>query len=182
MGLATVHGILKLHGGWVEVESEVNRGTVFRSYWPAENPGALGPGPGPDANPDESVEPGRCGAILVVEDEEPLRLLVVEVLRRRGYEVITAKSGAEALRMWPRHREDVQVLLTDIVMPDGVNGWELAKRLQSDKPALSVIYTSGYSPDIVDQDGRFLEGRVFLQKPYDPETLVEKIRACLSGQ
>jgi CheY-like chemotaxis protein len=118
----------------------------------------------------------------VVEDEEPLRLLVIEVLRRRGYKVIEAKSGAEALRIWPQHREDVQVLLTDIVMPDGVSGWELAKRLQSDKAGLSVIYTSGYSPDFVDEDGRFLEGRVFLQKPYDPETLVDKIRACISGK
>jgi FixJ family two-component response regulator len=74
------------------------------------------------------------------------------------------------------------VLLTDIVMPDGVSGWELAKRLQSDKAGLSVIYTSGYSPDFVDEDGRFLEGRVFLQKPYNPETLVDKIRACISGK
>ena len=182
LGLTTVHGILKLHGGWVEVESEVNQGTVFRSYWPAENPGALGAVPGLDDTRKGAGEPGQCGAILVVEDEEPLRLLVVEVLRRRGYKVIEAKSGAEALRIWPQHREDVQVLLTDIVMPDGVSGWELAKRLQSDKAGLSVIYTSGYSPDFVDEDGRFLEGRVFLQKPYDPETLVDKIRACISGK
>ena len=116
---------------------------------------------------------------MVVEDEEPLRLLVVEILQRRGYEVIAAGSGSEALRIWPAHKDKVRLLLTDIVMPDGVSGWELARRLQADTPELVVVYTSGYSPESVDEDGRLLEGQVFLQKPYDPEVLAQVILDCM---
>lgn len=181
LGLATVHGILKLHGGWVEVESEVGRGTVFRCYWPAADPEATESDAQGDGGGirDSLQERGRSGSILVVEDEEPLRLLVVEILQRRGYEVIAAGSGSEALRIWPAHKDKVRLLLTDIVMPDGVSGWELAGRLQADTPELVVVYTSGYSPESVDEDGRLLEGQVFLQKPYDPEVLAQVILDCM---
>ena len=181
LGLATVHGILKSHGGWVEVDTEVGRGTVFRTYWPAA-PVASAAG----APARGTVNPGGAGSasgatIFVVEDEPPLRDLVCEILSRQGFDVITAVSGAEAIELWPRHRDRVQLLLTDIVMPGGVNGWDLAARLKADRADLAVIYTSGYSPDAVDREGRLLENEMFLQKPYDPAALIHTVLAKLQG-
>lgn len=120
--------------------------------------------------------------ILLVEDERPVRGLVRSILERYGYRVVEADSGVSALELWPRHKEDVHLLLTDMVMPDGMTGRELAEKLQAEKPALKVIFTSGYNPDAVGKDFVLLEGLNFLQKPFHPRKLAETVRDCLDAK
>jgi two-component system, cell cycle sensor histidine kinase and response regulator CckA len=123
--------------------------------------------------------PGGDETILVVEDEQPLRELVQEVLQKKGYHILEAGTGAEALTVWRCHRDRIQLLLTDIMMPEGISGRELADKLLSDRPELKVIYTSGYSLEVVNSGCAWKEGLNFLQKPYHPETLAQMVRECL---
>ena len=120
--------------------------------------------------------------ILLVEDERPVRGLVRSILERYGYQVVEADSGVSALDLWPRHKEHVHLLLTDMVMPDGMTGRELAEKLQAEKPALKVIFTSGYDPDVVGKDFVLREGLNFLQKPYHPRKLAKTVRDCLDAE
>ena len=119
---------------------------------------------------------------MLVEDERPVRNLVRSILERYGYRVVEADSGVSALELWPRHKEEVHLLLTDVVMPDGMTGAELAEKLQAEKPALKVIFTSGYNPDVVGKDFVLREGLNFLQKPYHPRKLAETVRDCLDAK
>jgi PAS domain S-box-containing protein len=178
LGLATVYGIIKQHGGWITVVSELKRGTVFEIYLPA----ASGK-PQHEPTPPAPAVPSQGGneTVLVVEDEPALRELVRNILEFTGYTVLEAPSGRAALNVWQEHREKVDLLLTDVVMPDGVNGRELALRLQGDKPTLKVLYTSGYGTDIVGVDFALREGVNFLQKPYNPKGLADAVRACLDS-
>jgi CheY-like chemotaxis protein len=119
--------------------------------------------------------------ILVVEDEPTLRALVRKVLERCNYEVIDAESGAAALAVWEQNKFHIDLLLTDMVMPDGVSGRQLAERLKADNPNLKVIFTTGYSADLVGKDIPLREGVNFLQKPYPPQKLVDTVRAGLEA-
>ncbi len=119
--------------------------------------------------------------ILVVEDEPTLRALVRKVLERCNYEVIDAESGAAALAVWQRDKFHIDLLLTDMVMPDGVTGRQLAERLKADNPNLKIIFTTGYSPDLVGKDIPLREGVNFIQKPYPPQKLVDTVRAGLAS-
>jgi two-component system, cell cycle sensor histidine kinase and response regulator CckA len=177
LGLATVYGIIKQHGGWISVASESNQGTVFQIHLPAAagRPATVGE-PIPDAPPRGGHE-----TILVVEDEPDLRALVSSILEYSGYRVIQAPSGRAALDLWPQHRDEIDLLLTDMLMPDGMNGRELAQQLKADKPSLRVLYTSGYGTDIMGLDFTRGEGINFLQKPYNPRRLADTVRACLDG-
>jgi CheY-like chemotaxis protein len=125
--------------------------------------------------------PSRSGkeTILLVEDEPALRNLVKCILERSGYHVLEAESAFAALEVWTDHHADIDLLLTDMVMPDGMNGKELAQRLQVDKPQLRIIYSSGYSPDVVGENFHENESRYFLQKPYHPRKLVDMVRLAL---
>jgi CheY-like chemotaxis protein len=114
-----------------------------------------------------------------VEDEPALRALVRSILERNGYRVVEASSGIAALELWPKERGRIDLLLTDMVMPDGMNGRELGQRLQAEKPGLRVLYTSGYSADVVGADFVLQDGVNFLQKPYHPRRLSAAVRACL---
>jgi PAS domain S-box-containing protein len=177
LGLATVYGIVKQHNGWIEVESKLDHGTTFRIYLPAIRRAIL-------VSPTSS-ESHLAGAetILVVEDEPGLRALVIGILNRYGYTVLAAANGAEALRLWKEKRSRVDLLLTDMVMPEGLSGRALANKLRLEKPQLKVIYTSGYSVDVLSEASReFVEGVNFLQKPYRPQRLAETVRACLAAQ
>jgi two-component system, cell cycle sensor histidine kinase and response regulator CckA len=120
--------------------------------------------------------------VLVVEDEPSLRALVRKVLERHGFQVIDASSGAVALQLWGDHREKIDLLLTDMVMPDGVTGRELAEKLKADNPLLKVVYTTGYSAELLGEGIVLREGINFLQKPYPPQKLLQTIRTCLSSQ
>ncbi|MGP8199705.1 MAG: response regulator [Limisphaerales bacterium] len=120
--------------------------------------------------------------IFVVEDEPTLRALVRRVLERGGYEVIEAASGLSALELWKEKKTHVDLLLTDMVMPDGISGRQLAEKLKADNPHLKIVYTTGYSPELMGQEVALREGVNFLQKPYPPQKLVETVRKCLETE
>jgi DNA-binding NtrC family response regulator len=111
-----------------------------------------------------------------------LRELVVNILQLCGYRILQAGSGPEALKVWAQRREEIDLLLTDMVMPEGMTGGQLAERLQAEDPGLKVIYTSGYSPGMAGKDIALLEGFNFLAKPYPPRRLAHLVRECLDGK
>jgi nitrogen-specific signal transduction histidine kinase/ActR/RegA family two-component response regulator len=176
LGLATVYGIVKQHQGWVEVESRLGQGTTFKIFIPASSQARV-----PGAGIQTERAPGGSETILLVEDEVALRDLVQEVLRKKGYTVLVAPTGAQALKVWERHQEEIDLLLTDMMMPEGVSGRELAERVLAEKPDLKVIYSSGHSLDLVSPGLSLKEGSNYLQKPYHPETLARTVRNRLDG-
>jgi two-component system, cell cycle sensor histidine kinase and response regulator CckA len=120
---------------------------------------------------------------LLVEDDRALRISVEKTLTHLRYRVLAAASGLEALELWARHRDGIQLLLTDLVMPRGMNGRELALKLLAEKPELKVLYTSGYATDVVaDADFQLQEGINFLQKPFLPQRLSETLRRVLDSK
>ncbi|HTL59554.1 MAG TPA: response regulator [Candidatus Limnocylindrales bacterium] len=175
LGLATVYGIVKQHEGWVEVSSEVGVGTTFKIFFPAVE--CLKETSGEAPVSQEQVRGGR-ETILVVEDEPVLRELIREVLQQYDYQVIEARSGIDALRVWDEFDGRIDLLLTDMVMPEGMNGRELAAQLKKRKPELKVIYSSGYSPESTGKDFGHND-TVFLSKPYLPPQLARTVRQCL---
>jgi CheY-like chemotaxis protein len=176
LGLSTVFGIVRQHGGWLDVESKPNQGTTFRIYFPAGRQVAEKPEPVVDT----VLRKGR-ETVLVAEDEEALRQMVVQILKLQGYSVLEACSGRHALEVWDQSNQPIDLLLTDMVMPEGIMGSELAERLTSKSPRLKVIYTSGYSPGMAGKDASLLEGRNFLPKPYSIGKLAQFVRECLDS-
>jgi len=120
--------------------------------------------------------------IMVVEDEPTLRALVRKVLERGGFAVIEASSGLTALELWAKTRPHIDLLLTDMVMPDGISGKQLAEKLKSENPSLRVIFTTGYSPELMGEGFEVKEGINFLQKPYPPQKLVQTVRNGLAAE
>jgi PAS domain S-box-containing protein len=178
LGLSTIHGIVKQHEGWVEVTSEVGKGSTFKVFLPACD--TVAPEPAPAARPS-APEAGKGELILVVEDELPVRQLACMALRKRGYHVLEAANGPEAIEIWIKSETPIELLLTDMVMPNGMSGGELAKDLAARNPKLKIIYTSGYSPEILKQDSLLAQGINFLPKPYDLPALLKAVRLCLDG-
>ena len=174
LGLATVHGIAQQHGGWVEVDSEVGRGTVFRVFFHTGADGAVAARGEPA--PRAPHLPRGTETILVVEDEAPVSTLVRRILERVGYRVLVAASGPEALGI--AQREHVDLLLTDMVMPGGMSGRELAMRLRLTRPGLPVVLMSGYSAELSSRLPT-PAGSVFLPKPFTPEKLARAVRSAL---
>jgi two-component system cell cycle sensor histidine kinase/response regulator CckA len=176
LGLATVYGIVKQHQGWVEVQSRLSFGTTFIVFLPASEKSSY------DTTferaPSKSAVKGGNETILLVEDEPVLRELARVILKDYNYEVIEASSGVEALKVWDQHKGKVDLLLTDMVMPEGMTGRELAEELKTRKPDLKVVYTSGYSSDVMGGD-MAMRDTMFLQKPYPPPLLAKTVRECL---
>lgn len=177
LGLATVYGIIDQHRGWIEVTSEWGKGATFKIYLP-EAP-AASVKPIKQASPVD-VKNGN-ETILLVEDEPELRELARVVLEDYKYTVFEACSGVQALKVWEQHKEKIHMLLTDMVMPEGMSGRDLAEKLQAEKPAIKVLYSSGYSPDVVGGYFKLPENSQFLAKPYHPPKLAQAVRDCLDN-
>ena len=177
LGLATVYGIVKQHQGWIEVRSQMGQGTTFKIYLP--------PSSGPVENVGEARnEPGSLQGtetILIVEDEPPVRWIVKDVLTKYGYKVLEAGSGVEALALWHQHHDEIELLLTDMVMPVGLGGQELAEKFTAQKPELKVIFISGYSLPVAGRGFTVLDNLNFLQKPFDGARLALAVRQCIEG-
>jgi PAS domain S-box-containing protein len=171
LGLATVYGIVEQHQGWIDVASEVGKGTTFRVYLPAVDESVVQP----KAASGLSSLPTGTETILMVEDDPSLRPLVSRILERCGYTVLCAASGPDALQVWQEHRDAISLLLTDLVMPEGMTGLELAQRLLKERPRLKVVYTSGY-PARAGDGPPLMEGVNFLQKPYSTPNLAQTVR------
>jgi signal transduction histidine kinase len=174
LGLATVYGIVKQSGGYLEVDSEPGRGTTFRIYLPRVDATA----PAAERSTRPAAADGGTETILLVEDEEGVRELARDILRASGYTVIEARNGAEALLLCERHQGPLDLLLTDVVMPR-MSGRELAERLAPLRPDLSVLYMSGYTDDAVIRHGVLGAGTAFLQKPFTPSALISRVRETL---
>jgi two-component system, cell cycle sensor histidine kinase and response regulator CckA len=173
LGLATVFGIVKQHGGFIGVESEVGQGTTFAVLFPPSDKLIEKAAP---AAAQQTLKRGTGETILLVEDEPLLRDLAHVILVEAGYKVLDAEQSEEAFTIWKQHHHEIDLLLTDMVLPGGMTGRELATELQRSKPQLKVVYTTGYSQDMVEPKGATLH---FLQKPYPPETLMRTVRSCL---
>ena len=176
LGLATVHGIVKQHEGWIEVVSTVGQGTMFNLFLPSS--GQIVAEMRPPQIPGNDVR-GGSESILLVEDEPLLLNLAKVILEDCGYRVFQASSGIEALDLWIQHGDQIDMVVTDVVMPQGVSGLDLARRLVPDRPGLKVVYTSGYGVNAMDTEFIRTSGGSFLQKPYSRFTLAKAVRECL---
>jgi signal transduction histidine kinase len=180
LGLSTVYGIAAQHLGWLELESEPDRGTVCRLLLPVDIALANTDSGDPPAPVPNKLASHDCDAtILLVEDEETLRELVAHTLTRAGYRVIPAASGLEALALWEIHGKRIDLLMTDMVMPDGISGRDLAERLSLKRPGLKIIYTSGYSLDLTDPHFAAEQTFRFLEKPFRSAQLLDLMKECL---
>ncbi|MHB0878577.1 MAG: ATP-binding protein [Anaerolineae bacterium] len=174
LGLATAYGIVKQHGGHVWVYSEVGKGSTFKVYLPlAQEPASI---PGEPA----AVRDGQSdtGTILVAEDDPAVRMVTTRILERHGYQVIKASTGDEALRLADQHLGRIDLLVTDVVMPQ-MSGRELAERLRRSRPRIPVLYVSGYSDNDIHHHGVLDDGVDFLQKPFTEAMLAEKVRRVI---
>jgi len=176
LGLATVYGVVKQSGGYIWVYSEVGHGTTFKVYLPQVTAPAEKLAPGKKV---KGPEPGT-ETILLVEDEESVRELVSEYLSARGYRVLEASDGVQALQIASAHKGDIQLLITDVVMPR-LSGRELAARVSAGRPGLKVLYISGYTDDSIFRHGVLEGGMSFLQKPFNLKALAAKVREVLEG-
>ncbi len=177
LGLAMVYGIVKQSNGYIAVESEEGVGTAVRLYFPQVGGTADDPGNGGEEGSE--LLPGT-GNILLVEDEEMVRSLARRILDGLGYDVTEARNATEALELFREIGEDLDLLLTDVVMPR-INGRELAEALREQRPDLPVLFMSGYTDDALMHHGALATGQGFLQKPFTPLTLSRKVREVLGG-
>ena len=174
LGLSTAYGIIKQHSGFIYVYSEVGVGTVFKIYfpWVGEAAESVAAPPWPEAIP------GGTETVLVVEDEPTVKNIVIKVLRTLGYNVLAAESGAGALELVREPSPSIDLLLTDIIMPN-MNGRKLADELHKLCPKARVLYTSGYTESLIAHHGVLDEDIQFIGKPYTPQALAAKLREIL---
>ncbi len=175
LGLATVFGIVQQHQGWINVYSEVDQGTTFRVYLPR----LVSPSAGKALQPSSALVRGGNETILLVEDDLFVRSSVQNALSSVGYRVLEAATGAEALGMWKQYGNEIHLLLTDLVLPGGITGKEIAERLLQQNPNLKVIYSSGYSAEIAGKHIPLEEGINFLAKPFEARKLAQTVRKRL---
>ncbi len=177
LGLATVYGIVKQHDGWLEVESDPGRGSTFNLFFPATSEMAVNTKKEPEPVATDTIK--GTETILLVEDEPVLREMARDILQNCGYRILEASSGKSALDVWNQRTTHVDLLLTDMVMPDGISGSDLAEQLLLQKPGLKVIFTSGYTTAEINTEVLNRTRAQFLQKPYRQGDLTRTVRECL---
>ncbi len=175
LGLATVYGIVKQHHGWIDIESTLGHGTTFHIFLPATTTAAVEP----EHFDTQFRARGGAETILVVEDERDLREMVARTLNRQGYRVFQAVDGPTALDIWEKYRDQISLVFSDVVMPGGMNGRELAERIWKDKPAQKIIFSTGYGTDALGKDFHLDPQLNYLPKPYLPQQLALLIRRYL---
>ena len=177
LGLATIYGIVKQNSGDIFVYSEVGKGSRFKIYWPV-------------ANEDLTIlipeVTGSCGLtgsenILIAEDDRDVAKFVSTALSEAGYRVLAAKSGKEAMKLIEKEKFPIDLLMTDLVMPD-LNGKDLSQKIKEKYPRIPVLFTSGYSDDLLVSNGQLEKNVNFLPKPYTVTALLKKIRQILDRQ
>ncbi|HPQ68605.1 MAG TPA: PAS domain S-box protein [bacterium] len=173
LGLATIYGIVKQNGGFIKVDSEMNRGSMFSIFFPEET----APEEDITVTPQRMIHRGS-ETILLVEDEQMVRDLAVKVLEHSGYKVLTAENGAEALLLAKRSLAEIDLLVTDVIMPQ-MNGRTLYEQLHRLKPQMKVLFISGYTADVIAQHGVLEKGMNFLQKPFVLNAFIAKVRETL---
>jgi PAS domain S-box-containing protein len=178
LGLATVYGIIKQHQGWITVQSRPGQGTTFEIFLPA----CSAPSGALQMTSGEQKVIGGTETILVVEDELPLLKLMHHILESHGYKVLDSSNGREALEIWEQHKKRIDLLLTDLILPDGMAGTELVKILQEAKPGLKVLFTSGYNNERLAKE--FPPGTKInlVLKPFHARKLAEMVYECLSAR
>jgi PAS domain S-box-containing protein len=177
LGLSTTYGIVKQSGGYIWVESQVGAGTTVRIYLPRIDEVAEAP----SATAEKSGAPPGSETILLVEDEEAVRNLLRDILRRYGYSVLEAENGPRAIEVCQAHPGPIDLVITDMVMPL-MSGWEVADAVSSLRPKARLIYMSGYIEHVVVEQRVLESGVAFLGKPFTPETLGRKVRQVLDGE
>ena len=178
LGLASALGIAQQHGGWIEVDSMVGHGSTFHLYLAAL---AETVSSGNHVPALAAPQPGRGEVILIVEDEPALRPLLRIMLKRSGYQVLEATNGPEALAHWRERKDEIRLVFTDMAMPGGMTGRDVARALQAERPSLPILYTSGYSRETIVSGNEFLTATNFMPKPYSPRDLAHRIRAALDA-
>jgi len=177
LGLATVFGIVQQHHGWITVHSKVGQGTTFQIYFPRLT--RTGAKTGVRSSLGQIA--GGSETILVVEDDPSLRTAMRTVLSRLGYRILEASTGVAGWEIWSQNRGEIHLMITDMVMPGGMSGRELAEKILSQDPELKVVYVSGYSPETASKSFRMEEGVNFLTKPFEARKLAQTVRNCLDG-
>jgi PAS domain S-box-containing protein len=175
LGLSMIYGIVKQHEGWIEVESQLHSGTVFRMFLPA----TMETVKSADASLVAKPPAARNECILVVEDEPLVRSYVCQALRAHGFRVMEADCGQSALDVWQASGGKIDLLLTDMVMPNGMSGGELAKSLRRIRKYLKVVFMSGYSPELVENDNLLDGASNFLPKPFSQGRLIDVVTLAL---
>ncbi len=174
LGLSTVYGIIKQSRGYIFAQSQVNVGTTFRIYLPRVEDAVDAQNPMPVAK----TAKGGSETVLLVEDEESVRELVKETLESKGYKVLEAEQGDVALRIATSHPGQIDILISDVVMP-GMSGRDLAKKLSETHPHIKILYVSGYTEEAIIHQGVLEAGTAFLQKPFTLQALSRKVRDVL---